>query len=614
MLPAARDCSRIRVHRTTERDTCPLHRHSTCTQPGKYLYPEPRTGFVAANLPHTPLPLPLTLSLPRHWVASTRHRAWAGIRKVLASACPEQQQVPIQAKHCPKQRRAPACSLFAGHWATTHLAAAACAGAAAVHQIHPSAHSPPPLSLSSSPPSNLAIPSTPDRRLSPRLLRPRPAANLALQCGRPRIESSCLFVPAPADGLGDSSPGSRTPTSPALSTASTADDEDDDIGSSPVLPLLPAPKLSERASAILRAPAFDLHDFQVDDDDEDESDDNLASDDEQFGTASWGSPYLRSDVNLRRQSYDSEESESEGSESFPIHSLDINTPFLRPPPLLLAGQPQTPAPSLLPTSAAAAVLVHRARRRNRGLTEGWIRTHTAGDQNTEARLWFSDGDSSEHSSLSGSETDWYHGREPRTPTPSGRYREPSSRSTSRYPRAISSVETLKAGDPLQAEIDDEMASSVATETGSVVGLSIPEHHNDLAAAEASQLTAEHVNGNKTMPIPPIKVSDKPLPREPPITPRIKKKVPWKGKNIMILIPRDEQRGLPGQPPVPLRQDEIERMFDSWTELGYNVDGFDLPAEEHIVAESQSRELWPSLEDLAQERYDRDFTVVLPDLN
>ncbi|UKZ81130.1 hypothetical protein TrVFT333_008900 [Trichoderma virens FT-333] len=394
--------------------------------------------------------------------------------------------------------------------------------------------------------------------------------------------SSTIPLPpaAPAqDGLGDSSEGSRTPTSPALSTASTADDEDDDIGSSPILPLLPAPKLSERASAILRAPAFDLHDFQVDDDDQDDSDDNLASDDEQFGTASWGSPYLRNDLNLRRQSYASDESER--------------------------GRPQTPAPAqaLLPTSAAAAVLVHRARRRNRGLTEGWIRTHTAGDQNTEARLWFSDGDSSEHSSLSGSETEWYRRRDPRTPTPSGRYRA-KSRSTSRYPRAISSIETLKAGDPTQAEIDDEMASSVATETGSVIALPISEHHNDMATAEAEHFT-----------MPAIKVADKPLPREPPVVaPRIKKKVPWKGKNIMILIPRDDERGRPGQPPLPLRQDEIERMFDSWTELGYNVDGFDLPAEEHIVGESQSRELWPSLEDLAQERYDRDFTVVLPDLN
>lgn len=359
----------------------------------------------------------------------------------------------------------------------------------------------------------------------------------------------------------------------------------------------------------MRAPAFDLHDFRVDDDDEDEPDDNLASDDdEQFGTASWGSPYLRSDLNLRRQSYASDdESESEGSESFPIHSLDISTPFLRPPPLIVGRRPQTPAQSLQPTSAAAAVLVHRARQRNRGLTEGWIRTHTAGDQSTEARLWFSDGESSEHSSLSGSEPDWHRRRDPRTPTPSGRYRA-KSRSTSRHPRAISSVETLKAGDHTQADLDDEMESSVATETGSVVGPPAAEHRNNITNGEAPQPTA----GNTETPA--LKLADKPLPREPAAAPRIKKKVPWKGKNIMILIPRDDERGRPGQPPLPLRQDEIERMFDSWTELGYSVDGFDLSAEDNTVGESQSRELWPSLEDLAQERYERDYTVVLPDLN
>ncbi|UKZ71553.1 uncharacterized protein TrAtP1_012507 [Trichoderma atroviride] len=153
-----------------------------------------------------------------------------------------------------------------------------------------------------------------------------------------------------------------------------------------------------------------------------------------------------------------------------------------------------------------------------------------------------------------------------------------------------------------------MASSVATETGSVVGLSLPNNHNDMATPPG----AEQPNGSKA--IPPIKVSDKPLPREPSVTPRIKKKVPWKGKNIIVTLPRDDERGLPGQPPMPLRQHEIERMFDSWMELGYNVDGFDLPAEDDTTQESQSREAWPSFEDLAQERYEQEYTVVLPDLN
>ena len=60
-----------------------------------------------------------------------------------------------------------------------------------------------------------------------------------------------------------------------------------------------------------------------------------------------------------------------------------------------------------------------------------------------------------------------------------------------------------------------------------------------------------------------------------MTPRLKKKVPWRGKNIQILLPRDDERGRQGQAPMPLRQDQIEGIFADYKELGYNVDGFDL---------------------------------------
>lgn len=119
------------------------------------------------------------------------------------------------------------------------------------------------------------------------------------------------------------------------------------------------------------------------------------------------------------------------------------------------------------------------------------------------------------------------------------------------------------------------------------------------------------------PVTPIKGADKPLPKEPTMTPRIKKKVPWKGKNIMILVPRDDQRGLPGMSPLPLRADEIERMFASWEELGYSVDGFDLLVEGYQppgTDDAQSRMDWPTAEDMAHERSHQSYKVVLPDLN
>lgn len=102
-----------------------------------------------------------------------------------------------------------------------------------------------------------------------------------------------------------------------------------------------------------------------------------------------------------------------------------------------------------------------------------------------------------------------------------------------------------------------------------------------------------------------------------MTPRIKKKVPWKGKNIMVLLPRDDERGQPGKAPRPMRQNEINRMFRDWEDLGYRVDGFDLLVEGYQppgTDDSQSREDWPTGQDLAEERSNHKYKVALPDLN
>ncbi|KAI3397812.1 hypothetical protein diail_10345 [Diaporthe ilicicola] len=102
------------------------------------------------------------------------------------------------------------------------------------------------------------------------------------------------------------------------------------------------------------------------------------------------------------------------------------------------------------------------------------------------------------------------------------------------------------------------------------------------------------------------------------TPRLKKKVPWRGKNIMVLLPRDEERGQRGKAPIPLKQHEAANMFREWEELGYDIRGFDLnvpteysalPVEHH----SRSRDEWPDVEDIRRERIDRNFKVTLPDL-
>ncbi|KAF4986527.1 hypothetical protein FGRMN_10802 [Fusarium graminum] len=386
-----------------------------------------------------------------------------------------------------------------------------------------------------------------------------------------------------------------SPASPTLSNTSTVDGEEE-IESSPILPSLQAPRLPERALQFLRTPP---------------------PEDTEFGTASWGSPYPQSDRNLRNQS-----SGSEASDDSPIHHLDIATPFLRPIPDLLRSQSDPQGSSL---SAAAAVLANRARRPTRGLTEDWIRTHTTDDPNEESRHWFSDGSESEHSSLSGSEPGWLEESGPRTPRPAQRtINVPVSREgSSHHPRARSSIETLRPGDSLSPKTGQN--SSMATSEAAPVthdaasdrsqAASTPEV--PVAESPKKRIPSNATKGEPALPATPMKGTEKPLPKEPAPTPRLKKKVPWRGKNIMVLIPRDTQRGQPGNAPMPLRQNEIQRMFSSWEELGYDISGFDLEVEGYKVegtADSQTRDAWPNFDEVAKEREEHSFKVTLPDLN
>ena len=381
-------------------------------------------------------------------------------------------------------------------------------------------------------------------------------------------------------------------SSPALSTASTADGQDD-LGSSPVIPQLSAPSLPPRAQEYLRTPSPNR------------------SDEAKFGTASWGSPYLASDRNLRQH-----DSDSEASDDSPIHQLALDTPFLRQVPTLERSRSDGPVPTV---NAAAAVLANRARRLDRSLTEDWIRTHTTGDASLEPRHWFSDGSGSEPSSLSGSENDWQDGHELQTPKPPA----PPQRATDRpplHPRSRSSIDTLR---PSFVALTTIEASATQVDVRHPNAMDDQNGHEDAAVRDVAAETAapspvvSTPNGEPKTPTTPLKGREKPLPKAPVPTPRIKKKVPWKGKNILVLIPRDEDRGFPGNPPMPLRQHEVDRMFSSWEELGYKVDGFDLLVEGYQPTgtdDSQSRGTWPDQEDVLKQRVDEAYQVTLPDLN
>ncbi|WYZ39130.1 hypothetical protein EsH8_III_001044 [Colletotrichum jinshuiense] len=407
----------------------------------------------------------------------------------------------------------------------------------------------------------------------------------------PQQQSSSSPPAASAqDGTGPHRPSPHSPpTSPALSSTSTAADGED-LGSSPVLPSLPAPRLPDRAREIL-------------------SSQPNVEEEERYVTASWGSPYSTEDTGLlRRQSIGSDQSEDS-----PFHHLAISTPFLRPPPTLSFGQDDSSEPFL----SAAQVLANRARRPARRLTEDWIRQHTAGE-NSESRHWLSDG--SENSSLSGSgsadEAVWHDKDSLRTPKARPRIAR-DSLTEPRQPRTRSSVETLKQEDVKpRDEIRDASMESPDLSKATLA--------NDLLDLPAIPTTprrsASATNGEATKtPITPMRsASARVAMKDPSMTPRLKKKVPWKGKNIMVLIPKDEERGRPGHAPKPLNQGEVDRMFRSWQELGYDISGFDLDAAKGThqppTGYSQSRDGWPSFEDVTRERAEHVYKVTLPDLN
>ncbi|KAK3943109.1 hypothetical protein QBC46DRAFT_422265, partial [Diplogelasinospora grovesii] len=398
------------------------------------------------------------------------------------------------------------------------------------------------------------------------------------------------------------------------SSASTADDSEP----SPALPPLPAPRLPDRARGLLRTPPLGANE-------EDRSDRNEA--------AHWGSPYP---PHLRRQSLS-----SEPSEDSPIHQLELRTPFLRPAPSLQDSQPE-PRPASI--SAAAAVLANRARRPAHGITEDWIRQHTAGDSDLERRHWLSDGaGDSENSSLSGSFSGdeaaaaaWLGHHDLQTPRASRQQDKPKGtrRTSRRYPRTQSSNETLKQAHVSQTQEEDSGSAKMASSNEGMTPDSAGDNPvpGDSAVQEPFSASnempstarkdgnagmdslAEAPKGEHNVPATPTKA---PAKRPAAVTPRLRKKVPWKGKNILVHLPRDDERGQPGKAPMPLNEAEVSGMLRSWEQLGYSVDGFDLysPSETADPTEfSQSRGPWPDFEEMRNEQAEHNFRVLLPDLN
>ncbi|EFX02000.1 myosin class 2 heavy chain [Grosmannia clavigera kw1407] len=337
-----------------------------------------------------------------------------------------------------------------------------------------------------------------------------------------------------------------------------------------------------------------------------------------------------------------------------------------------------------PSLVSAAILANRARRPARGITEDWIRQHTTGDIGSEARLWLSDsseGDS-ENSSLSGSVIrdprpwsgeDEYALRTPRA-VPAKRSVSGSSQATALFQHGqavpshrhqlrsrISSTETLKGTDARYLQRPSTARRNSGNSSDTMTILASREAENvtvdasvvaattdaDSDAAQATPAQSEPLPIATPAAVPTMESSNgdqgngygpepEAIPNKPPPAPaarpaketkeratirRAKKKVPWKGKSIVVLLPIDEDRGRPGHAPVPLTQAAVDHMRQSWKDLGYDIDGFDLHDSDlaagevaSSVGQTMSRPSWPSESDVAQERSSRKYPILLPDLN
>ncbi|KAF1840711.1 uncharacterized protein K460DRAFT_370677 [Cucurbitaria berberidis CBS 394.84] len=80
------------------------------------------------------------------------------------------------------------------------------------------------------------------------------------------------------------------------------------------------------------------------------------------------------------------------------------------------------------------------------------------------------------------------------------------------------------------------------------------------------------------------------------TPRVRKKIPVKGKNCVIYIPHDIPRGSPGYPPKPMSAEAVNAKLQQLERQGYDTRGFSTGS-----LQSHNRAIWPEEADVQAER-------------
>jgi hypothetical protein len=138
----------------------------------------------------------------------------------------------------------------------------------------------------------------------------------------------------------------------------------------------------------------------------------------------------------------------------------------------------------------------------------------------------------------------------------------------------------------------------------------PEILEDKAAETQEWRAASLPVPNGGLPQPDVPV----IAESPSPVLRLKKKLPWKGKNITVLLPLDDERGKKGKAPMPMTPTDVDKMLRDWEQLGYNVTGFNLgntDVTDTPGVQGQSRNVWPNVEAMLDERQMGKYRVSIP---
>ncbi|KAF2145687.1 uncharacterized protein K452DRAFT_264928 [Aplosporella prunicola CBS 121167] len=259
-------------------------------------------------------------------------------------------------------------------------------------------------------------------------------------------------------------------------------------------------------------------------------------------------------------------------------------------------------------------------------TENWVKQYLTGQWQSEKGNWWSEGSTEEESDESLGETS-----QARTFKTKDKDKKRKSR---KGHKLREDNLTLKQqdfwahfGEKSKEQISKMLASRFAEPVPTSSPAPVQEPQLPLPAdVIADAKSPSPLDKDKPLPMPPpTNVSNQKVPSPsssnllaPPkvvdtakaAIARNKKRVLWRGRNIVIQIPPDPTRGKEGGPPRPLSWDEVGERIKGFEQQGLNTQGFDTGVDDDGLP-AQAVPLFPDPAETQQEMANKDYHVHVP---